>query len=136
MIIINIAVCIDENGGMLFNSRRQSRDRELISDFLKTANKNKVLIKPFSKILFEEKNVYIDENCLEIAEENDYCFIEDESIIPYSHKINRIIIYKWNRNYPNDFCFEMPRGFVLETSYNFKGSSHQIITKEIYKNAN
>ncbi len=35
-----IAVCTDDNNGMLFNNRRQSRDMLLIEDLIKYANAN------------------------------------------------------------------------------------------------
>ena len=69
-----------------------------------------------------------------VAEENDLCFLEDENINLYKEKINELIIYKWNRKYPADFVFEMPEGFVLTETAEFQGSSHEKITKEIYKN--
>lgn len=131
---MNVAVCIDDNGGMLFNSRRQSRDRILIDDFLKNAESNKVFITDFSEKLFADMNVCVNNNCLSDAEENDFCFIENEDILPFSHKIRKLIIYKWNRVYPADFYFEMPEGFVLSETYEFQGSSHEKITKEVYIN--
>lgn len=131
---MNIAVCTDDDMGMLFNSRRQSRDRELIKDFVAAAGGNKILINPYSEILFEEYNVIADENMLDAADENDFCFVEKESILPYSSKIKTLIVYKWNRKYPADFYFEMPQGFTLSETAEFKGSSHEKITKEIYVN--
>lgn len=131
---MNIAVCTDDDMGMLFNSRRQSRDRELIKDFVAAAGGNKILINPYSEILFEEYNVIADENMLDVADENDFCFVEKESILPYSSKIKTLIVYKWNRKYPADFYFEMPQGFTLSETKEFKGSSHEKITKEIYVN--
>lgn len=130
-----VAVCIDDNAGMLFNSRRQSRDRELIKDFMLTAKENRVMIKPFSKTIFEGEKITIDENCLTNAGENDFCFVEDESIVPYAEKIEELIIYKWNRVYPSDVEFEMPMGFALQSSTDFAGFSHERITKEIYRRA-
>ena len=91
---MNVAVCIDDNMGMLFNSRRQSRDRELIKNFVSLAGKNKIFINPYSQILFEEFDVTSDENMLDTATENDFCFVEKENILPYSSKINKLIIYK------------------------------------------
>ena len=133
---MNVAVCIDDNSGMLFNSRRQSRDRILIEDFLRTAENSKVFIRSFSEKLFTEMNVSVNDNCLLEAEENDFCFIEDEDILPYSAKIRKLIVYKWNRVYPADFYFEMPEGFTLTEASEFQGSSHEKITKEIYVNDN
>lgn len=131
---MNVAICIDDDSGMLFNSRRQSRDRVLIEDFIKSAEGNKIFIRSFSEKLFAEQNVIVNDMCLDEARENDFCFIEDESLIPYSSKIKTLIIYKWNRKYPADFVFEMPEGFVLTETAEFQGSSHEKITKVIYKN--
>lgn len=131
---MNVAICIDNDYGMLFNSRRQSRDSILIEDFIKNADKNKIFIRSFSEKLFADKNVIVNDACLEEAEQNDFCFIEDEQIIPYSSKINTLIIYKWNRKYPSDFVFEMPADFTLIETTDFKGNSHEKITKEIYRN--
>ena len=75
----------------------------------------------------------MDDNCLLTADENDFCFIEDESIIPYQEKIKELIVYKWNRVYPADVEFEMPAGFALQSSMDFAGYSHEKITKEIYR---
>ncbi len=133
---MNVAVCIDDNCGMLFNSRRQSRDRILIEDFLRTAENNRVFIRSFSEKLFTDMNVSVNDNCLDEAEENDFCFVEDECILPFSQKIRKLIIYKWNRVYPSDFCFEMPDGFTLTETFEFQGSSHEKITREIYVNEN
>lgn len=131
---MNIALCVDDDMGMLFNSRRQSRDRELIKDFAETVGENKIFIAPYSEILFQEYNVTTDEKMLDVAGENDFCFVEKENILPFSSKINKLIIYKWNRKYPSDFTFLMPEGFTLAETYDFKGSSHEKITKEVYIN--
>ncbi|MBE6782558.1 MAG: ribonuclease Z [Ruminococcaceae bacterium] len=129
---MKIAVCVCNNMGMLFNSRRQSRDRVLIRDFVDTAKNNRILINHFSKNLFDEYEVTIDDDMMNIAEKNDYCFIENTDILPYINKINEITIYRWNRKYPADFYFQMPSGFTLKETYEFKGSSHEKITKEVY----
>ena len=131
---MNIALCVDDDMGMLFNSRRQSRDRELIKDFAETVGENKIFIAPYSEILFQEYNVTTDKKMLDVAGENDFCFVEKENILPFSSKINKLIIYKWNRKYPSDFTFLMPEGFKLAETYDFKGSSHEKITKEVYIN--
>ena len=126
------AICIDDNNGMLFFGKRQSRDKAVIADFMKSAGGGKAYIKEFSAKLFEGQNVSVDNNCLKNAGEKDYCFIENEDITPYAAKINKIILYKWNRDYPYDMQFKMPGGFKLQSSTEFKGNSHDKITKEVY----
>ena len=55
-----LVACIDENNGMLFNNRRQSRDKGLIEHII--AMNKKVWINNFSKELFEGYgNVYVDD---------------------------------------------------------------------------
>ena len=46
---MNIIVCLDDNLGMLFNKRRQSKDRRVLEDIEKFTNE--VLISPFSENL-------------------------------------------------------------------------------------
>ncbi len=127
-----VAVCVDDNMGMLFFGKRQSRDRAVLDNFIKSAGKNKAYIKKFSARLFEGRNVTVDDNCLETAGEKDYCFIENADITPYASKISKIILYKWNRDYPYDFTFSMPEGFRLSKTSEFSGKSHDKITKEEY----
>ena len=49
---MKVIVCIDDNKGMLFNARRQSRDRAVIEDIM--SESEKVWIHTFSEKLFEE----------------------------------------------------------------------------------
>ena len=51
-------------------------------------------------------------------------------------KINTLIIYKWNRIYPADLHFDINVNDVsweLIDSEEFNGSSHEKITREIYR---
>jgi hypothetical protein len=130
-----IAVCTDDNNGMLFNNRRQSRDMLLIEDLIKYANANKILINEFSKSLFSdyENNILISDTFLSDANENDICFVENVDLNEYKDKINTLIIYKWNRVYPSDFCFNLDlSNYKLIETKDFKGNSHEKITREIY----
>lgn len=126
-----IAVCIDDENGMTFFGKRQSRDRELIKNYMELCG-GKTRISPFSMILFENVNVTIDCDLLDNAERGEYCFIENKDILPYSDRIEKFIVYKWNRCYPCDRRFVMPEGFRLSDSSDFKGYSHDNITREIY----
>ena len=126
------AVCVDDNMGMLFFGKRQSRDRAVLDDFISTAAGNKVFIRQFSSKLFRGRDVIVDDDCLLNAGENDYCFIENIDISPYASKISKIILYRWNRDYPYDFTFTMPEGFTLCDTSEFAGNSHDMITREEY----
>ena len=132
---IGIAVCIDDTGGMLFNKRRQSRDRVLIDDLCKSARR--VIALPFSSILLDGRNnaVICDDPMAE-ADDGDIVFIENVSLSKIAYEAKSIILYKWNRVYPSDMKLDISpcdEGFTLTESYEFEGSSHEKITKEIYR---
>ena len=52
---MKIILCIDERRGMMFNQRRQSRDRVLIDDMLAYIGDETLCISPYSSSLFEGK---------------------------------------------------------------------------------
>ncbi len=124
-------LCIDDKNGMTLFGRRLSRDRNVIDDFM-ALSKGNASIAPFSSSLFDKYNIKIDEYFLENAEKGSYCFVENISIMPYLEKTEKIVLYKWNRQYLSDKKFVMPDGFVLHESVDFKGYSHERITREIY----
>lgn len=135
---MQIIVCVDDRGGMLFNKRRQSRDRVLIADVLSELGDKKIHISSFSKLLFEgfEDRCVIDDELLEKASDADICFVENIDLLPYVDKINKITVYRWNRSYPGDFFFSVDplrEGFELTSAYEFEGYSHDKITREIFE---
>ena len=128
-------ICLDDNNGMLFNNRRQSRDKILIEDLIKSSNGNKILINEFSKLLFVgfENLVEVSDTFLCDAKENNICFIENVDLTEFEDKIDRLIIYKWNRVYPADFYFTLDLSkYKFTEATDFKGNSHDKITKEVY----
>ncbi len=134
---MNIIVCVDDDLGMLFGGRRQSRDKAVTEDILRTVGEGKLYISPFSSPLFGESSekVVISESFLDDARTDDFCFIEDADVGGIKSKIGKVIIYKWNRRYPADkcFCVELLGGKSPLSIYNFKGNSHDKITKEVYE---
>ena len=135
---MTVIVCIDDRGGMLFMKRRLSRDRELTADIAKTVNDGILYISDFSEALFSESDVSVMSvsNPLVCADEEDFVFVENLSLKNAVPRIKRLIIYKWNQKYPFDFSLDinpLECGFSLKESIDFKGYSHDKITKEIYE---
>ena len=130
---MNIMACIDDNYGQLFNGRRQSRDIQVISKILEIADGNNLLINSFSEKIFKEK-AKVREDFLESAAEDDFCFVENVKVSEYIHKINKVYLFKWNRNYPADFSFDLDlnSNFNLISVEEFKGNSHELITLEVW----
>lgn len=137
---MNIVVCVDDNEGMLFNQRRQSRDKVLLEDMMNMvpSEGGKLWIAPFSEKMlqpYKEKCPFItvDEAFLEKADAPDYCFVENESLQQWKEKIDAVIVYRWNRMYPADTYFDIDlSGWQLISADEFPGSSHEKITKEVY----
>lgn len=148
---MNIIVCVDKDLGMMFNNRRQSRDKILIKHILEFIKSNnlKLYINNFSKDIFNEfldeyKNqIVIDENFLNkvISNKNnnsnssmDYCFVENLDISKYQDKIENLIIYDWDKSYPKDKYFTVDLNkFKLITTNEIVGNSHEKILEKIYK---
>lgn len=133
---MKVIVCIDDKDGMLFANRRQSRDRELIKDVLAMCDNSKLWITPYSLSLFEgeEDKVVVDEQMLDKAESEDYCFVETKELATYEDTIEQLIVYHWNRVYPADRYFDIEyQTWKLMETKEIEGYSHEKITKEIYE---
>ena len=133
---MNIIICLDERMGILFNHRRLSKDRNVIKD-IGESQTGTLYMAPFSEKLFENSMIphICAENFLELAGENDSCFVEGTDFLAYLHSIKQITVYWWNRHYPSDVRLDLnfaENGFTLIEQTEFTGSSHEKITKEIY----
>lgn len=134
---MTVFVCIDDRGGMLFNKRRQSRDSRVIEDVIRTAEDGVLYISDFSEMLFEESEASVISvpDPLESAGEGGFVFIENRHLKEHIKKIDRLIIYKWNRKYPSDFTLDIDPiadGFKKKSTREFGGTSHDKITREDY----
>lgn len=132
---MNVAVCLDEHNGMLFNHRRQSQDRVLRARLLSLTCGEKLWMNAYSAEQFagEEERIQVSEHFLEEAGPENWCFVEDQALLPYADKIGALVIYRWNRAYPGDFFFQLDlSGWKLSASVDFKGFSHELITEERY----
>ena len=134
---MTVFVCIDDRGGMIFNKRRLSKDKMIICDIEKEVMDEILYITDFSEALFADSNVSALSvpDPLSCAQEKDFVFIENLTLKSFIDKIDKLIIYKWNRKYPFDLSLDVDPakdGFSLESSSSFKGNSHDKITKEIY----
>ena len=132
---MKLIVCIDLENGMLFNNRRQSKDKILIEHIYKLIGNKKIWISDFSRDLFEEDKYNLFEiECFEKIKENDYVFIENISPKILEDRINEIIIFNWNRKYPADLYFDISlENWKLESEIEIEGFSHEKITQKIYK---
>lgn len=139
---MNIIICLDDNNGMMFNKRRQSQDRILRADLKEFIKDKDLYMNNYSYKLYKDidnGNIKVSENFLEQCTENDFCLVEDKLLNNYINKINNIIIYKWNRIYPSDLYFDInliSNSWELLETKGFEGSSHEKITRIIYRRVN
>jgi len=128
---MTVYVCLDERGGMLFNNRRQSRDRAVLED-IRSSIPEVLTIDPFSEKLIHGAQI----PCVPAEEaigEDAHFFLEARpasAVIPLA---STVVIYRWNRHYPADVRFDADLSdFALQSTCEFAGSSHDTITKEVY----
>lgn len=133
---MTLILCLDDNRGMMFNHRRQSRDRVLIAELLETAGEHRLLVSPYSRALFpaEAACVAVADDPCAFAQKHDFAFVEDTDPTSAWEKVTTVILYRWNRAYPADVYFRGDMtGFSLLETTEFVGSSHDQITKEVWK---
>lgn len=126
---MKLIVCLDDNNGMMFNKRRQSRDKVLVENVLELCNDKKLYTNEYSVKLFPENSVEVIEDFSKI--EDGYCFAENFTV--NEEYVEEIIVYKWNRLYPADTYFNIePEKWNLVETVEIEGSSHEKITRERY----
>ena len=131
-----LAFCIDDNGGMLFNRRRQSQDRALREDLLREADGRILWMNAYSAKQFDPppEAIRIAEDFPEQAGPGEFCFLETADPALWAERAERLVLYRWNRRYPSDLrCTLSLEGWTLERREEFPGYSHETITKEVYK---
>ena len=131
-----IVVCLDTMGGILFNNRRQSRDSVIVNDVVHMAGE-KLYMSAYSKKLFKDVDgITVGEEFPFTYDEGAYCFAECEIPEEAVDKAEGFVIYHWNKLYPQDVSFDISlvkNNFKLESSEDLVGTSHDKITKEIWK---
>lgn len=142
---MTVYIALDDDNGMMFNHRRQSQDRIMRQHMLEDCANHSLWIAEYSRKLFLlqdgtslPSNIIVDDEFLDKAGPNDCCFVENRSLTPYMDKIDTLVIFRWNCNYPDDFYFDasvLDSNWKKSSKTKFSGSSHDLITKEVWKRA-
>ena len=131
-----VIVCVDDNLGMMFNNRRQSRDVEVVKKIVELTKDNRLWMNRYSYELFENlesTNVNVDSGFLSETANGEYCFVENIDLEPYEKWVEKIIVFRWNTVYPSDHELDIDLGsWQLLESSEFVGKSHEKITMEVY----
>lgn len=131
---MNVIICLDDNKGMLFNNRRQSRDKALLADIFRDLKGEKLFVTPFSEKLMADysDSISVCEDASVIGA-GQWFFCENIDLTPFCNNIEKIIVYKWNRVYPADFSCTLDfSAFTLVGEFVFEGNSHPVINKQIF----
>ena len=68
----------------------------------------------------------MDENFLEKAGEGDICFVENQSLKGTEGRIEKLIVFGWNRAYPFDLKLDLDLNQMEKTAEEeFAGYSHE-----------
>ena len=128
---MKLYVCLDDRNGMLFNRRRQSRDKAVLED-IRSRCRGKLVIDPFSEKLIREAEIpYVL-----LPETGEDFFAETIPSDDMLEQTQKLVIYRWNRHYPADVRWDPDLdalGFVLRETTDFPGTSHEKITRVVYE---
>lgn len=124
---------------MMFNNRRQTKDRIVIQKIKELVADNFLHLSEYSLPLFQGDNNLIvfgtrwfNEVIIK-GEEKDFFFIEDSRPKDYECIIHRIILFCWNKTYPADSFFDIDlNNFEQKEEIEFEGYSHEKISMKIY----
>ena len=126
-----LAVCVDNRMGLSFMGKRLSKDR-LLREKLTELSGGKLRMSVYSGKQFD-LGVYMAPGYLSGAAEGDWVFAENREYLDYSDRIEQIVLFRWNRDYPADVYFSFPGDWTLVSCEDFPGNSHDTITMEVYR---
>lgn len=126
-----LALCVDNAMGLMFARRRQSKDAALRERLLSLSG-GKLRMSPYSARQFDA-GVYAGADYLSGAKAGEWCFVENGDYEAYADRIERIVLFRWNREYPADLHFRFPGKWTLVSAEDFPGTSHEKITQEVYQ---
>ncbi|MDE7390626.1 MAG: ribonuclease Z [Lachnospiraceae bacterium] len=133
---MTVIVCSDDDMGIFFNKRRQSRDSAVTKRIVEITRGSILWLSSYSSQLFANEradNIIADDDFLSKAQNDDFCFVEGEDVSDHESKITKIVLFKWNRTYPHDMILNIDfNNFTLVQRCDFKGTSHKMITEEVW----
>jgi len=131
---MTLIFCVDDNFGLMFNKRRQSRDSAVLEDIKNSFLGEKILISPYSEKLFNEAGVDYAV-CENFDTQDGICFVEDKYNPEMLKIADVVILYHWGKVYPTDVKLDyqlLAADFTLSDSSQIVGTSHKEIKKERY----
>lgn len=134
---MNVAICVDERDGMMFNHRRQSRDSAVTERVLAFAREHggTLYVSEYSSPLFDGADDVriVPVDSVPTADDGIF-FAEDIDISGYINEIETLYLFQWGRRYPADVTLPLDpqKLMTLSSTCEFSGTSHEKITLEVY----
>lgn len=133
---MKVIVCLDDKNGMMFNKRRQSRDRVVVEDILEWTAGKKLWMNAYSAKLFENAaDIQIEEDFLAKCQAGEYVFVEDKSLAEREDQIEEVMVYRWGRVYPADRKLDIDlnrKDYSMTSEDEIVGFSHPEMKRQIY----
>ena len=137
-------VCLDQEDGLLFNGRRQSRDRVVTEKILSMTEGKPLWMSAYSRRIFpEDAPVCVAEDLVgklaeparKDAEQVESAQEELERAVNLENEmIDEWIVFRWKRVYPADVFLKFPADdWEKELIETFAGYSHEEIDLERYR---
>ena len=136
---MKLVVCLDKNNGISFFGKRQSQDELQRKNLFELIGNLKLFLTEYSYNLYKDIEFnfeIIDENT-EIIKNSVFLY-EGDFLEKFLPSVDEIIVYFWNRDYPFDETFdEFLQDCWKEIEiFEFKGKSHEKITRKIFVKEN
>ncbi|MBQ3231054.1 MAG: ribonuclease Z [Clostridia bacterium] len=132
---MRVIVCVDDNNGMLFNKRRQSRDSVVNRKIKELAEGKRLLMSAYSAKMFGDcDKIEVESDIFAAASNGDFCFAEEK--IETLEGVEALYVFCWNRSYPADVYFQFKpenEGFCAVFEEELEGSSHEKITLTVFE---
>ncbi len=131
---MHVLLTVDENYGIAYNYRRQSRDRKVAERIASIVGKKTLwCTETTAKILGEIPGLKLSQTPLLTAGRGEYVFAERQQIDEVEEKIESIYLFHWNKVYPSDVRLHFDfSGWTKVSEEEFEGNSHPHITLERY----
>ena len=134
---MKLIVMIDNEGGVSFNDRRQSRDRYLNEYIVERIGNAKLWMNSYTYTLFDDlncENIIVDDDFIRKMVVEDYAICEKMSLHELESKIDFLIVCNWNRDYPYDTTLDIDKkNYDVKKICDVGGKSHEKITIEEWR---
>lgn len=131
-----VIVCLDKDNGMLFQNRRQSRDREVGKKIQQICKGKKLWMNSYSFPLYgqmESVEISLSDHFMWEVGNGEFCLAESDKLKQFEERIENLIVFRWDRKYPADVYLDLDLySWKLTRTEEFAGYSHEKITEEIY----